>query len=117
MIRGGRVRLGVADVERAVRFYVETLGMKLVEDGGLTHAVIDAGDGLHVELAKGAAVHDQGGQSSVTELGLASKIPLGEAMAILENRGVALSSSEGGGATRARFSDPDGNRLYLFQGH
>ena len=31
MIRGGLVTLFVRDVGRAVRFYVETLGMKLVE--------------------------------------------------------------------------------------
>lgn len=96
MIRGGVVRLPVSDVGRAVRFYVETLGMKLVAlDEQAGQAVIDAGDGLRLELARGPAA-----------VGLVPKIPLEEATAILENRGVAFDGSH-------RFTDPDGNVLYL----
>ncbi|MDF2692206.1 MAG: hypothetical protein K0S65_589, partial [Labilithrix sp.] len=35
MIRGGAVLFNVRDVGHAVRFYVETLGMKLVEEAAV----------------------------------------------------------------------------------
>src|SRR5947207_136105 len=55
MIRGGLVTLFVRDVEHAVRFYVESLGMKLVEQAGTGWAVIDAGDGFRIGLHKGGS--------------------------------------------------------------
>lgn len=107
MIRGGFVTLPVSDVERAVRFYVETLGMKLVEDGGAARAVIDAGEGFRIALEKGA------GGGGAVRLDLAPKIPLAEAVAILDNRGVAFRREKDGVVEIAVFADPDGNALAL----
>lgn len=101
MIRGGLVRLPVADVGRAVRFYVETLGMKLVAERA-DDAVIDCGDGFSIELAKTPGGEHKGAVS----VGLRPKIPLAEAKAILENRGVAIDASN-------HFVDPDDNHLFL----
>jgi catechol 2,3-dioxygenase-like lactoylglutathione lyase family enzyme len=112
MIRGGLVTLFVADVESAVRFYVETLGMKLVETADSAVAVIDAGDGFRVALHAGGAATATAG---TPEVGFYPKIPIREAIAILENRGVTFNVVEGVLVTTARFTDPDGNVLSLRQ--
>lgn len=98
--------LHVRDVGRAVRFYVETLGMKLVEEASDGAAVIDAGEGFCVELRRG----DTASSQAVT---LHPKLPLPDAVAILENRGVEFTIEESAGTRIARFRDPDGNLLAL----
>jgi len=101
MILGGLVKLPVSDLDRAVRFYVETLGMKLVEDAG-EGAVIDAGDGFRIALARSASGEHRG----AVAVGLRPKMELAQSIAILENRGVTFDAQH-------RFSDPDGNVLFL----
>lgn len=114
MIRGGLVTLFVRDVERAVRFYVETLGMKLVEGGGNDWAVVDAGDGFRIGLQPGAL---EGGRGAFAPaIGLNAKVPIKEAIAIFENRGVRFEVNDDGPVTLAHFKDPDDNALYLCQG-
>lgn len=96
MIRGGNAVLFVSDISTAIRFYVETLGMKLVEESRKA-MVVDAGEGfrfsLEVGTARGALVFHP-------------KIPLLEAIEILGNRGIAFDET-------GRFHDPDGNKLQL----
>ncbi len=117
MIRGGLVTLFVRDVDRAVRFYVETLGMKLVEEassrGGW--AVIDAGDGFRIALHEGGAAEGRG--AFAPSVGLYPKVPIREAIAIYENRGVTFDTKDDGPVTLAHFRDPDDNVLYLCQEH
>jgi catechol 2,3-dioxygenase-like lactoylglutathione lyase family enzyme len=113
MIRGGLVTLLVRDVGRAVRFYVETLGMKLVEEGGEGWAVIDAGEGFRIGLSRAGAT-ELGGRGAFTpSIGLTPKVPLREAIAIYENRGVVFDVKDDGPVTLAHFRDPDDNALYL----
>jgi catechol 2,3-dioxygenase-like lactoylglutathione lyase family enzyme len=117
MICGGQVTLFVKDVAHAVRFYVETLGMKLVEESffskdGASYAVIDAGDGFRIALHGGGAAKPTKGTPKV---GLYSKMPIADAIAILENRGVAIEVLEDAKVVLATFHDPDGNVLYLRQ--
>jgi catechol 2,3-dioxygenase-like lactoylglutathione lyase family enzyme len=115
MIRGGLVTLWVRDVNRAIRFYVETLGMKLVLDSGISHAVIDAGEGFLLALALADKPPTSGSRASASEgaptVGLSTKVPLAEAVAIYENRGVVFELRDG----VAHFRDPDDNPLYLFE--
>jgi catechol 2,3-dioxygenase-like lactoylglutathione lyase family enzyme len=98
MIRGGMVTLAVKDVAASVRFYIETLGLKLVEETGEA-SVLDAGEGFLIELRAGIP----GNHPPVT---LFPKVPLAEAIAIYEMRGVAFADD-------GAFEDPDGNRLRL----
>ncbi len=87
--------LHVADVASAVRFYVETLGMKLVEESPKS-ALIDTGEGFRISLEPGTA-HGH--------VVLHPRLPIDQVRAIFENRGVAFEG--------ARFKDPDGNVLEL----
>lgn len=116
MIRGGLVTLFVRDVGHAVRFYVETLGMKLVEQAGSGWAVIDAGEGFHIALhERGDRVEGEGRGPSAASVGLYPKVPIREAIAIYENRGVKFDVKDEGAVTLAHFRDPDDNPLYLCQ--
>ncbi len=108
MIRGGLVTLTVSDVAHAVRFYVETLGMKLVVQESLDEAVIDAGDGFCVGLRSGAVV-----AAPRPAVAFFTKVPLTEAVAIYENRGITFELRGEGTALTAHFHDPDGNALSL----
>ncbi len=103
MIRGGMVRLHVRDIGSAVRFYIETLGMKLVAEP-VGSAIIDAGEGFDLLLVAGT--------TSTADVVLRTKVPLEVAVAIYENRGVVFERGAGG----ALFGDPDGNRFTLVQG-
>src|SRR4051812_19344428 len=116
MIRGGLVTLFVRDMERAVRFYVETMGMKLVEEAEAGWAVIDAGDGFRVGLARIVdGTPPEGRSAFAPSVGFYPKVPIREAIAILENRGVAFDVKDEGPMTLAHFRDPDDNVLYLCQ--
>ena len=113
MIRGGLVTLNVSDTGRAVRFYVETLGMKLVEEAGGGWAVIDAGEGFRIGLHEGGAVEGRGAYAP--SVGFYPKVPIAEAISIYENRGVKFDVKKDGPVTLAHFRDPDDNVLYLCQ--
>lgn len=113
MIRGGLVTLFVRDLDRVVRFYVETLGMKLVEEAGSGWAVVDAGDGFRIGLHAGPVAEGRG--ASAPSVGLYPKVPLHEVVVIFENRGVKFDVKDDGPVTLAHFRDPDDNVLYLRQ--
>lgn len=105
MICGGAVVVNVTDVARAVRFYIETLGMKLVSEDAQA-SIIDAGDGFRLEL--------RAGTSRTSPVHLYTKVPLEEVIAIFENRGVAITvQRQGQTAVSAQFDDPDSNRFVI----
>jgi len=103
MILGGMVTLFVRDAGVAVRFYIETLGMKLIAERPDGH-IIDAGDGFLVRLQTDA--RSPRGEAPVPLVTFFAKVPLAEALAIFENRGVVFDAD-------GRFADPDGNALRL----
>jgi catechol 2,3-dioxygenase-like lactoylglutathione lyase family enzyme len=116
MIRGGLVTLYVREVGRSVRFYVETLGMKLVEEAGEGWAVIDAGEGFRIGLLLRDGPSGVDGRGSFCpSVGLYPKVPIKEAIAIYENRGLKFDLKDDGPLTLAHFRDPDENVLYLCQ--
>jgi catechol 2,3-dioxygenase-like lactoylglutathione lyase family enzyme len=117
MIAGGHVTLAVTDLGRAIRFYVEVLGMKLVATDARTGS-IDAGDGLVIVLLSGrrqsADKFALGTAMPDSLLGLRVKSELKDVVAVLENRGITFVLQGDAPHTRAHFRDPDDNDLYLF---
>lgn len=101
MIESGRVRLPVADVERALRFYIERLGVKLIASpAGTTR--LDLGGGFEIELVQG---------TGSTALALQLRGDFDEAIGTYENRSLVLQRGEGPNGPYAECTDLDGNVL------
>lgn len=120
MIAGGNATLMVSDMERAVRFYVETLGFKLRVRHGDHWAEVDAGGGLVIALhrvGEGAASDNapKPGTAGSISIGLEVNQPIESVVQVLENRGVRFRGpvQDQGYVKLAYFGDPDGNAFYL----
>ena len=103
----------VSDMDRAVRFYQETLGLSLADRQGDNWAVFDAG-GRQFSLHRTVEGHPTapGGATAVF-----SVEDLDRARVLLSERGVAFGH-EGdveGYARFASFQDPDGNAVQLIE--
>ena len=113
VVRGACARLGVSDLDAAIRFYVDVLGLQLATRIGDEWAAVDAGGGLIIGLAPRAEGEPPGGT-----VGLWTNEPLEAVMAELTGRGVRF---DGPVLVKemiqlAFFRDPDGNRLSLSNG-
>ena len=114
MFRGGVFTIYVSDMDRAVGFYVDTLGFKLNERHGDNWASIDGGPGLAIGLHPATAEIPAGRQGSIA-IGLFLEGAIGSAVAQLKARGVEFRTPiiEDVALTLAFFTDPDGTPLYL----
>lgn len=107
------VQLGVADLERAIRFYVDVLEFTLTErrdDLGFAHIQTNV-PGLEIGLSAGSTRSGTG--AGVINISVADAA---SARAVLEARGVVFSGPTQvipGKVSLAGFTDPDGNRLRL----
>jgi catechol 2,3-dioxygenase-like lactoylglutathione lyase family enzyme len=125
MIAGGNATLLVADLDRALRFYVEALGFKLRapasphSTASASWAEVDAGGGLVLALHRAQqadAARKPGAPGSIS-VGFEVNQPIAEVVAVLSNRGVRFHGPvrEEGAVKLAFFSDPDDNALYLVE--
>ena len=114
MFSGGIVTVFVSDLDKAVRFYTEALGLKLGFRFGNEWASIKAGDSLVIGLHPASKDSPAGRKGSIT-LGLQLTEPIDQAVPVLKERGVKFRGSivEDKGIQFAYFEDPDGNELYL----
>jgi predicted enzyme related to lactoylglutathione lyase len=117
MINGGLATIYVGDMDRAVKFFTETLGLKLQYQAGPEWAQVDAGKGLILGLH---GTHEGGprpGQNGSTTVGFELDEPIEDAYRKLTERGVKFHGpvQDTGHVKLAYFSDPDGNSFYLSQ--
>ena len=140
MIRGGNVTVIVSDMERAVRFYTETLGFRLKERYGDQWASVEVGNGLTIGLhpmwegvqARNAGEkptadrprEDGAGRTSAGQqktarmmIGLQVDEPIERVVEALSAHGVVFEGrvQNDTGGSFASFADPDGNELYLWK--
>jgi catechol 2,3-dioxygenase-like lactoylglutathione lyase family enzyme len=105
MLNGGMATgaptLSVGDLGREVRFFVETLGAKLVDLAG-DQAQIDLGDDFVVTLTTATG--------KTTPITFFARGDFEETLSVYENRGIAFTRE---GAEAASFVDRDGNRLRI----
>ena len=115
MFQGGNATLYVADMQRSIDFYTETLGLNLRMRAGDHWAEIDAGPGLILGLHPASPHTPKPGTRGSMQIGLNVTGRLEEAMDELKNRGVDFHGPivDDEQVRLAFFADPDGNPLYL----
>ena len=113
-ISGGMPTIFVGDMNAAVGFYTDALGLKLLERYGDHWASIDCGQGLTIGLHPASAQNPAGRVGSMT-IGFRSSEPIRETVAKLKARGVVFRGDivDDTQLLVANFQDPDGNPLYL----
>jgi predicted enzyme related to lactoylglutathione lyase len=114
MYQGSNVTVMVSDMNRAVRFYTEALGLTLKARFGDGWAEVQA-PGLTIGLHPVRQGAPTGAPAGGVSIGLQVE-NLEAAMATLKERGVEFRGIvEGEGVRLAHFQDPDGTPLYLGQ--
>ena len=114
MIKEANVTLLVKDMDKAVRFYTDILGLKLKAKYGNQFAQVEA-PGVIIALHPAIEGRMQSGSSETISIGF-SVSDLDTAMADLKSKGVQFSRTADDNQVRlAFFGDPDGNPLYLSQ--
>jgi catechol 2,3-dioxygenase-like lactoylglutathione lyase family enzyme len=114
VITGGIPTIYVSDMDRAVKFYTEALGLKLRYQAGPGWAEVEVGGstiGLHGTHPGGPPA----GQSGSISVGMTVDEPLDRVVETLKARGVQFRGPirEDTAIRLAFFGDPDGNDLYL----
>lgn len=118
MIDGGNATVYVTDIERSIRFYTESLGLKLRMRAGNDWAEIDAGGGFIIGLHPESPPHTpKPGTHGATRIGLNVTEHLEHVVAKLEKNEIQFCGPivEDDNVRLAYFEDPDGNQLYLAQ--
>ena len=118
MIDNGNATLFVSDMDRAVEFYTQTLGLKLRRRFGNHWAEVEAGPdlviGLHPASEKSPAPP---GTTGSVQIGLSVDEPLETVIAKLHERGVTTGPVivDDDAGRFASLADPDGNTHYLWE--
>jgi len=114
MIKEANVTVMVNDIEKAIRFYTDVMGLKLKAHYGDQFAQVEAPGtiiALHPFSSKGRVP----AKSENMSIGF-SVDNLDRALDDLKSKGVSFSRISDDGQVRlAFFTDPDGNPLYLSQ--
>lgn len=114
MIKQANLTVMVNSMERAIRFYTESLGLKLKTRYGDQFAQVEA-PGTIIALHPSNKEGPQPGKSENLSIGSAVD-NLDAAMSELKEKGIAFSRVTDDTQVRlAFFTDPDGNPLYLSQ--
>ena len=116
MINGGNATVYVSNMDSAIRFYTEVLGLKLTNRFGNHWATVQAGQTLLIGLHPWSAKYPRPGTKGSVQIGLvvSRDEPIGDLAARLRQHGVEVSdiikSEE---ANYISFADPDGNPIYV----
>lgn len=116
MFSSGNVTITVSNMDRAVRFYSETLGLKLAYRFGDHWAAIEVDKGLTIGLHP-ASEESPARRKGSMSIGLELEGSIHEAMKALQKKGVHFNGpvNESKSGSFVAFEDPDGNPLYLAQ--
>lgn len=116
MISGGNVTVFVSNMDAAVRFYTEILGLKLANRFNDHWATVEAGRGLTIGLHPASPKYPVPGTKGGMVIGLEIN-DIDDAVRGLQAKGVRFSrpiQKERAGSF-ADFEDPDGNAFYLWE--
>ena len=115
MITGGNATVYVSNMDHAVRFYTEVLGLTLTNRFGNHFATVQAGTTLRIGLHPWSSKYPSPGTKGAVQIGL---VVSDESLAALASRlrthGVEVSGIiEAQDANNITFADPDGNPIYV----
>jgi predicted enzyme related to lactoylglutathione lyase len=117
MITGGNATVFVSNMDRAVQFYTQVLGLKLTNRFGDNWATLDAGKGLTIGLHPSSPKYPAPGTKGGIMLGMEIEGTIEKAVASLGKKGVHFKDSvvktEAGNFVH--LEDPDGNEIYLWE--
>ena len=117
MINGGTASVYVSDIDRAVAFWTDAVGLPLKNRVGTTWAEIDAGNGLIVGLH--GANPDTVAAGTIGAINIELKVtePMEVVIEAMEQRGVEFTGpiKEYEAVRVASFYDPDRNVIILGQ--
>ncbi len=113
MFNSGLVTVFVSNMDQAVSFYTEVLGLKLAHRFGNEWATIKA-EGLTIGLHPASKDSPAGRKGSIT-IGFQLSEPIQKVVSVLKEKGVKFRGSiiDDDAVWAAHFEDPDGNELYL----
>ena len=118
MITAGHVALVVSDMDAAVHFYTDVLGLKLGKRYAQDWVTVDAGRGLTIGLHPASRHYPAPGTNGSLMIGLEVGESIETAVERLTARGVRFSGPivrDPRAGAFANFTDPDGNALYLWE--
>jgi predicted enzyme related to lactoylglutathione lyase len=117
MITGGNATVFVSNMDAAVQFYTQALGLKLSNRFGDNWATVEAGKGLTIGLHPASPNHPAPGTKGAMMLGLEIEGSIESAVARLEEKGVRMKGSiiRGEAGNFVHLEDPDGNEIYLWE--
>ena len=117
MISGGNVTVFVSDMDAAVEFYTNVLGLKLTNRFGNHWATVDGGKGLIIGLHPASAKFPAPGTKGGMMIGLEIDEPMEAVVERLQRKGVRFKGpiikDEPG--RFVDFEDLDGNPFYLWE--
>ncbi len=117
MITGGNATVMVSNMDDAVRFYTEVLGLTLVNRFDDAWATVDAGKGLTIGLHPASLKYAAPGTKGSVMLGLEIDEPIETVIERLTGKGVVFNESvvKTDAGKFVHFEDPDGNEMYLWE--
>ena len=115
MIKGANATVFVSDLDRAVQFYRDVLGLKLQFQAGKEFAQFDAGSGTMIALHPAGPHSPKPGSRGAIQVGFGLDQPLDQVVKTLQGKGVAFRGPivDDPPVRLAFFGDLDGNDLYL----
>ena len=116
MINGGNATVYVSNMDNAIQFYTEVLGLKLTNRFGNHWATVQAGTTLVIGLHPWSAKYPRPGTKGSVQIGLvvSRDEPITDLAARLRKHGVEVSDIiESEEANYISFADPDGNPIYV----
>lgn len=118
MISGGNATIFVSDMDRAVTFYTETLGLALKYRAGNQWTEVMTASGLRIGLHPKSQNGPTPGSRGAISVGFdVEQLPIEQLVQDLSAKGVRFEGvvNDGPWVKLAHFADPDGNELYLCQ--
>ncbi len=115
MIKNANATIYVSDVDSALKFYTDVLGMKVKSHWGKDFAELET-NGLTIGLHPATQSGPKPGTSGSISIGLEVD-DLDSTVAQFKEKGVTFNGKvmEDGPVRLAFFGDPDGNAFYLAQ--